>query len=95
MNSSLLLIVSGGRGEDEDCPGEIRRRSGKHSNRVRPAGHLPPEFDYTSPEFSLIPRNDPYTGERLDSLRLNERQIAIIDCLKLAVAPTGSIPSMP
>ncbi|MCK9299497.1 hypothetical protein HL657_11810 [Methanoculleus sp. YWC-01] len=39
-------------------------------------------FDYTSPGFSLVLRNDPYTRERLDSLGLNERQIAAVNHLK-------------
>ncbi|MCK8519635.1 hypothetical protein [Methanoculleus sp. 7T] len=46
------------------------------------AGYPPPEFDYSSLGFSLVLRNDPYTGERLDSLGLNERQIAAVNYLK-------------
>jgi len=43
---------------------------------------IPSEFDYTSLGFSLVLRNDPYTGERLDSLGLNDRQIAAVNYLK-------------
>lgn len=39
-------------------------------------------FDYTSLGFSLVLWNDPYTGERFDSLGLNERQIAAVNYLK-------------
>lgn len=41
-----------------------------------------PEVDYSSIGFSLVLRNDPYTRERLDSLGLNERQIAAVRYLK-------------
>jgi ATP-dependent DNA helicase RecG len=46
------------------------------------AGYPPPEFEYTSLGFNLILRNDPYTGERLHSLGLNERQITAVNYLK-------------
>lgn len=46
------------------------------------AGHPAPEVDYSPLGFCLVLRKDPYTGERLDSLGLNERQIAAIHYLK-------------
>ncbi|GEM_PF-94691 len=45
-------------------------------------GYPAPEVDYSSLGFSLVLRNDPYTRERLDSLGLNERQIAAIIYLR-------------
>jgi ATP-dependent DNA helicase RecG len=46
------------------------------------AGHPAPEVDYSSLGFSLVLRKDPYAREQFDSLRLNERQIAVIYYLK-------------
>jgi len=46
------------------------------------AGNPAPEVDYSSLGFSLVLRKDPYTREPLDSLGLNERQIAAVHHLK-------------